>query len=90
MADDNEPVMTTNGLAAPTFTGTLTINNPIVNNLVFGAGMFATVTVEGEVSINWKSTEDAVSHPKSDPLTLAIARLMIAIRDGTYKPMEST
>lgn len=52
-------------------------------------GQLAVVTNDGEVQINWKHIEDIVADPKSDHQSLlyAYARLLLAARDGTAKPL---
>ena len=41
----------------------------------------------GEVQIDWTLAEDIVA-TKSDPVVLPIAQLMLAIRDGKWKPLH--
>lgn len=49
----------------------------------------ANVSRDGDVTINWKQADKTVANPAdTDPMTLAIARLMVAIRDGTWKPIQ--
>jgi hypothetical protein len=46
----------------------------------------AIISADGEVTINWQNVEKIVANAnKWDARSLAIARLMLAIRDGTYK-----
>lgn len=52
-------------------------------------GPAAKISAEGDVQINWTAAEAIAADPKAnDPTTLAIARLMLSIRDGTWKPMS--
>jgi hypothetical protein len=48
----------------------------------------ATVGADGEVKINWERVERAMRSDKTDPMTLAYSRLMLSIRDKTYKPLD--
>lgn len=51
---------------------------------------FARVTKDGEVTINWELVDEAVANPdRAGAIVIAIARLMVAIRDGTYKSLQS-
>jgi len=41
----------------------------------------------GEVLISWKNVEATIADPKSDRWALAYARMLVAARDGTAKPL---
>lgn len=52
--------------------------------------IMAVISEDGEVTINWEHVEVVVASPDFvDPINLAYARLMIAIRDKTYKETAS-
>lgn len=44
----------------------------------------AVVSADGRVEINWEQVDQVLAQPKPDSVSLAIARLMVAIRDKTY------
>ena len=50
----------------------------------------AIISHDGQVSINWPAAEMTVAEARADQTTLAIARLMIAIRDGTWRPLPAS
>jgi hypothetical protein len=52
------------------------------------AGMIASVSSVGEVRIDWQAAADCVASPTCERTTLAIARILFAVRDGTYKPLK--
>lgn len=45
------------------------------------------VTVAGEVFIDWAKVEEGAAQP-NDPLLCAVCRLALAVRDGTWKPLQ--
>jgi hypothetical protein len=51
-------------------------------------GQLALVTLDGEVSINWKHVEETAADPSSEQQALFYARLLLAARDGTAKPLS--
>lgn len=56
---------------------------------LFVGGQIAVIGADGEVKIDWPAAELTVADPNSvGPMTLAIARLMLAVRDGTWKPLS--
>jgi hypothetical protein len=69
-----------------------TLSPAAAGNFVIGLSspMYcAKITADGVVFIDWKATENAAANLKpTDAMTLAIVRLMLAIRDGTFKPLE--
>ncbi len=57
--------------------------------VVTGSSQMATVSEGGEVKIDWEQTEKIAADPAARNMQVAaIARLMIAIRDGTWKPVK--
>ena len=63
---------------------------PIAHSLTFGNQM-AIVSDTGEVSIDWvavKRVADQPDTPFFDVVSKRIAQLMLATRDGTWKPMS--
>lgn len=50
-----------------------------------GAGTLYEIKPDGQVLIDWEAAETLVSS-KSDRVVLPIAIVMLAIRDGTWKP----
>lgn len=69
---------------APSFT--VNTIQATLNFVVQVDGPVATISADGDVTIDWAAAEKAITNAdKHDPTTLAITRLMIAIRDGTYK-----
>lgn len=53
------------------------------------AGPAATISADGAVKINWQRIEQIVARPKEwDGTTVAMARALIAVRDGTYEKQE--
>lgn len=48
---------------------------------------FAKISPEGEVHIDWAATE-AAAVDASDSVSKSLAQLALAIRDGTWKPIE--
>jgi hypothetical protein len=62
-----------------------------VSNMAPQPQMMATVSVTGEVKIDWKEVERTAALVEPDGAGLReYARLMLAIRDGTWKPLEKT
>jgi hypothetical protein len=45
------------------------------------------VTNDGEAMINWRNAEAYAVDSKSDWHMLAYARMLLAVRDGTWKPL---
>lgn len=60
----------------------LAIHNP---------GPAVTVSADGEVLIDWEAVDKYVQKPPNDQrnmdTTLAILRALVAVRDGTWKPI---
>src|SRR5580704_16876224 len=55
---------------------------------LFNPPPMAAISRDGEVTINWVQVEKTAADEKSDPAgNRAYARLMLAIRDGTWKPV---
>lgn len=51
-------------------------------------GPFAVISADGQVTIDWDLAEKTAANPeKTDFRTLAFARLILAVRNGTWKPM---
>lgn len=42
---------------------------------------------DGRCFISWGQVEKALSDPSVDPMALAVARLLISVRDNTWRPM---
>jgi hypothetical protein len=50
-----------------------------------GAGTLYVIDEDGTVRIDWRTAE-TLAATKSDRTVLPLAQLMLAIRDGTWKP----
>jgi hypothetical protein len=47
------------------------------------------ISADGDVRLDWKEIEEIVAHPEGKDFTqLALARAFLAIRNGTWKPMQ--
>jgi hypothetical protein len=55
--------------------------NPVGMSVLYG------IDQDGTVWIDWKTVE-TIASTKADPTKLPIAQLMLAIRDGTWKPLQ--
>lgn len=76
--------------AGLTLSGNGVVTAPVGDFAVSLSGPVAIITSNGDVRIDWAVAESiaAADPAKHDGTTRAIVALMIAIRDGTYKPME--
>jgi hypothetical protein len=54
-----------------------------------GPGTLATVSADGAVAIDWPAVEATAEDPASDKITWGVAKLLLAARDGTAKPLEA-
>lgn len=65
---------------------------PTIFGVVIGPSVqsrtMATVSSNGEVSISWSAAEQAAADPHDTAHMKFYAQLMLAIRDGTYKPLD--
>jgi len=73
---------TTSALAEPKRVKTETIHESSP-----GLNVLYVVEDDGTVRIDWKAAEAVVSS-KSNRIVLPVAQLMLAIRDGTWKPLH--
>ena len=73
---------TTSALAEPKRVKTETIHESAP-----GLNILYVVEDDGTVRIDWKAVE-AVVGSKSNRIMLPVAQLMLAIRDGTWKPVH--
>jgi hypothetical protein len=51
-------------------------------------GLLATVSKDGEVRINWKHVEETAADPKAESISILYAKMLLAARDGTAKPLS--
>ena len=73
---------TTSALAEPKRVKTETIHESAP-----GLNILYVVEDDGTVRIDWKAVE-AIVGSKSNRIVLPVAQLMLAIRDGTWKPVH--
>ena len=73
---------TTSALADPKRVKTETIHESAP-----GLNILYVVEDDGTVRVDWKAVE-AVVGSKSNRIMLPVAQLMLAIRDGTWKPVH--
>lgn len=71
-----------------------TITSGTISNYGLTVSAFHTgpmiIIKQDAVEIDWKSVEKAAADPKADQMLNAYARLIIAVRDGTWKPLGET
>ena len=73
---------TTSALAEPKRVKTETIHESAP-----GLNILYVIEDDGTVRIDWKTVE-AIAGSKSNRIVLPVAQLMLAIRDGTWKPLH--
>lgn len=55
----------------------------------FSSAVMVSVSPDGAVSIDWTAIDRVVADPGSnDPTTRAVAQALVAVRNGTWKPIR--
>lgn len=66
---------------------------PPPSSAIFNLGFHGTLVVVddgGTVKIDWKAVEETIADPHADRTALAYARMLLAARDGTWKPLPDS